>query len=240
MDLVKMHIEKDASVATALRISVDERRKHGASEGSTSNSNHLYRDFGKRVFDLMVVLLAAPFVLLLMAILLPLIALDGANPFYLQERIGRDGRKYRMWKLRTMIQGADACLEAYLAANPQARIEWDRSQKLKYDPRITRIGRLLRASSMDELPQFFNVFVGEMSLVGPRPMMPNQQDIYPGQAYYQLRPGITGLWQVTDRNQSTFADRALYDAAYERNLSLGTDLRLLMATVRVVLQGTGY
>jgi lipopolysaccharide/colanic/teichoic acid biosynthesis glycosyltransferase len=145
-----------------------------------------------------------------------------------------------MWKLRTMVDNADERLEAYLEANPEARSEWDSSQKLKDDPRITRVGRMLRRTSLDELPQVLNVLTGDMSLVGPRPMMPSQRTLYPGSAYYRLRPGITGSWQVTDRNDSTFADRARFDTAYERELSLATDVKILLATVRVVLRGTGY
>ena len=100
--------------------------------------------------------------------------------------------------------------------------------------------RFLRAASLDELPQLWNVIKGDMSLVGPRPMMPNQRILYPGSAYYTLRPGITGYWQVMQRNRSSFADRAWYDTQYHRDLSLGTDLRLLVATIRVVLKATGH
>ena len=105
---------------------------------------------------------------------------------------------------------------------------------------ITRFGRVLRKSSLDELPQLWNVLLGDMSLVGPRPMMPCQRDLYPGSAYYRLRPGITGPWQVSRRNESTFADRARFDTDYDQTLSLGTDLGLLISTVRVVVRATGY
>ena len=155
-------------------------------------------------------------------------------------RVGRHGRIYTIWKLRSMTRDADQALEAHLAANPEARVEWDRTQKLKNDPRITKLGRVLRKSSLDELPQLFNVLRGDMSLVGPRPMMPEQQALYPGTAYYKLRPGITGMWQVSKRNESTFADRARFDTQYDRRLSLLTDIKLLLATVRVVLRGTGH
>jgi lipopolysaccharide/colanic/teichoic acid biosynthesis glycosyltransferase len=145
-----------------------------------------------------------------------------------------------MWKLRSMVKGADARLEAHLAADPTARREWERTQKLKSDPRITSFGCFLRKSSMDELPQLWNVLKGDMSLVGPRPMMLDQTHLYPGEAYYALRPGITGLWQVSERNASTFAERAHYDGQYEQNVTLAADLRILAATFRVVLRGTGY
>lgn len=199
-----------------------------------------YRRFAKRLFDTTVVLLTAPVWLTVVAILAVLVSLDGGKPLYSQMRVGLDGRQFRMWKLRSMVADADARLEAHLEANPAARAEWDETQKLKADPRITRFGRLLRKSSLDELPQLFNVLTGEMSLVGPRPMMLCQRTMYPGQAYYRLRPGITGNWQVSARNESSFADRARYDMIYERGISLRTDLAILRATARVVTRATGY
>lgn len=200
----------------------------------------LYRSSGKRLLDSLLVILAAPIILPVIALMALLVARDGANPFYIQARIGAQGKIYRMWKLRSMVVDAEHKLEEHLAADPAARAEWDRDQKLKSDPRITGIGRFLRRSSLDELPQLWNVLRGDMSLVGPRPMMPSQQALYPGQDYYDLRPGITGSWQVSERNQSTFADRARFDTFYNRNLSLKEDIRILAATVRVVLRATGY
>ncbi len=200
----------------------------------------LYRAGMKRAFDIVMILLALPVTLPLVGALALLIALNGGHPFYQQERIGRGGRIYRMWKLRSMVLHADTHLETHLDANPGLREEWDSKQKLMDDPRITPMGRFLRKSSIDELPQLLNVLTGDMSLVGPRPMMVSQQPLYPGTDYYQLRPGITGFWQISDRNQTTFADRAGYDARYNRDLSLRTDLRILAATVRVVLRGTGH
>jgi exopolysaccharide production protein ExoY len=206
----------------------------------TSALKSPYRSFFKRLLDSFVVLISAPFMLPIIGLLALLVAIEGGSPFYHQVRIGRKGRPYKMWKLRTMVIGADEKLEAYLAQNASAKLEWESTQKLKSDPRITRFGRMLRKTSLDELPQLWNVLKGDMSLVGPRPMMPFQQELYPGSAYYKLRPGITGPWQVTDRNTSTFAERARFDAGYDQNLSLKTDLRLLRATVRVVVKGTGY
>ena len=199
----------------------------------------LYRNGLKRLMDVVLVLLAAPVVLPVVLILAFGVAIDGGQPFYRQERVGKGGRIYRMWKLRSMVRDADNRLAAHLEADPAARLEWDVTQKLTRDPRITGFGAFLRRSSMDELPQLWNVLTGDMSLVGPRPMMPEQQALYPGRAYYALRPGITGTWQVSVRNTSSFADRARFDDAYDRSLSLVTDLRLLAATVRVVLRGTG-
>jgi lipopolysaccharide/colanic/teichoic acid biosynthesis glycosyltransferase len=200
----------------------------------------LYRRHLKRSLDVLLVLAALPVVLPVVLLLALLVRRDGGPAFYTQPRIGRGGRTYRIWKLRTMVPDADARLASHLAADDAAQTEWDSTQKLKCDPRITRMGRLLRKSSLDELPQLWNVLKGDMSLVGPRPMMVNQQHLYPGHAYYRLRPGITGPWQVSARNDSSFADRARYDTAYDRDLSFMTDLRLILATVTVVLRGTGH
>ena len=134
------------------------------------------------------------------------------------------------------VEVDDATLDQTLAA----RAEWDASQKLRDDPRITRVGRILRRTSLDELPQLWNVLRGDMSLVGPRPMMPSQRSLYPGRAYFALRPGLTGLWQVSKRNEASFAERASFDDDYYRRLSFALDARVLVATVRVVLRATGH
>jgi len=199
----------------------------------------LYRDTLKPWFDRLLIILAVPFVLPVLAVLVVLAALDGGKPFYAQLRVGRDGKTFRMWKIRTMVPDADARMKAYLDANPAARAEWNATQKLKNDPRITPIGRILRKTSLDELPQLFNVLTGSMSLVGPRPMMVQQKGLYHGRAYFKLSPGITGLWQISDRNECDFVDRVRYDDAYGQSVSLITDLRILFKTVAVVLRGTG-
>ena len=200
----------------------------------------LYRNGFKRILDITLVLLALPILLPLMLVLLALVASDGHRPFYTQPRIGRGGQVFRIWKLRTMVTGAEARLQDYLAQNPVAQIEWDATQKLKVDPRVTRVGRFLRKASIDELPQLWNVFNGSMSLVGPRPMMPSQQEAYFGTGYYNLRPGITGAWQVSDRNESEFVGRVKHDDAYYRDVSLKIDASILVQTVGVVLRCTGY
>lgn len=204
------------------------------------SANGFYRSAFKRWFDFTVTLVTLPLVLPLIGLMALLIAFDGHNPFYSQMRVGKDGRVFRIWKLRTMVHNADALLEAYLKENPAARQEWDATQKLKQDPRITFIGRILRKSSMDELPQLLNVLNGTMSLVGPRPIMVNQKTSYGGESYYSLRPGITGPWQVSDRNECNFTDRVYYDDLYDQTVSFKTDFSLLLRTVGVVLRGTGY
>ncbi len=198
-----------------------------------------YRNLFKRVLDVSLVLIAALPVLVVLLILSALIALDGHSPIYLQKRVGRHGRIFYMWKLRSMVPNADKLLAAYLQDNPSAKAEWDRNQKLRHDPRITRIGHVIRKTSLDELPQLWNVLRGDMSLVGPRPMMVCQRELYPGTAYYALRPGITGFWQISVRNECSFAERAGFDSDYLRRLSFVTDLTVLLRTVRVVVHGTG-
>jgi lipopolysaccharide/colanic/teichoic acid biosynthesis glycosyltransferase len=193
----------------------------------------------KRGLDLIAVLLAAPLWVPLVAALALLARRDGGPAFYAQRRVGLNGRVFLLWKLRSMVPDADARLERYLAADPRARAEWDATQKLRTDPRVTPIGRFLRKYSLDELPQLWNVLVGDMSLVGPRPMFPAQQPLYPGTAYYRLRPGLTGLWQISERNNVSFAERARYDDRYAECISLRTDLAVLVGTVGVVFRGTG-
>ena len=200
----------------------------------------LYRNGGKRVFDVVLVVLSLPFVAVIVGLLALCVASQGGRPFYTQDRVGRNGRIYKIWKLRTMVPDADTQLERHLAADPAARAEWDSTQKLKRDPRITPIGLFLRKSSMDELPQLWNVLRGDMSLIGPRPMLPSQTVMYPGTAYYRLRPGISGSWQVSARNESHFAERASYDTAYYGKVTLGVDAGILAATVRVVARATGH
>lgn len=199
-----------------------------------------YRNYGKRAFDILSTLIVAPFILPVIGLMALLIALDGRNPFYSQIRIGKNGERFRMWKLRTMVHNADQLLAACLAESSEARLEWDKTQKLKDDPRITWLGRVLRKTSMDELPQLLNVLNGSMSLVGPRPMMVQQRESYHGTAYFRLRPGITGLWQVSDRNNSTFSARVSFDELYNQSISFKNDTLILLQTVSAVLRCTGY
>lgn len=201
----------------------------------------LYASHFKRMLDvvlaLLLIILSAPvFALLALALWI-----ESGNPFYSQPRLGRHGRVFRMLKLRSMVRGADAKLAAFLEADPALKAEWDRSQKLKNDPRITPLGRLVRKTSLDELPQLVNVLRGDMSLVGPRPMLADQLPLYRHpEAYLTLRPGLSGLWQVTARNNEDFATRAELDRRYHERLSPLLDLRILLATFRAVFRATGY
>jgi undecaprenyl-phosphate galactose phosphotransferase len=162
--------------------------------------------------------------------------------FYGGQRVGLDGKLFPCWKFCTMRPGADQILDEVLAADPAKQEEWERYQKLKDDPRIdSRASAILRKTSLDELPQLWNVFCGDMSLVGPRPILPDQRDDY-GDAlplYESTRPGLTGLWQVSGRNETSFRQRITWDCWYVRNWTLGNDIIILFKTVKVLATGDG-
>jgi Undecaprenyl-phosphate galactose phosphotransferase WbaP len=160
---------------------------------------------------------------------------------YSHKRIGRYGKPFKAWKFRTMFQDSNQRLEQYLEENPDAQEEWERDHKLRYDPRVTRIGRIMRKTSLDELPQLWNVIRGDMSLVGPRPIVTDEIVKYG--PYYSLytmvKPGITGLWQVSGRNNTSYDERVQLDAYYVRNWSPWVDAVLLFKTIRIVLFARG-
>ncbi|WP_281858194.1 sugar transferase [Litoreibacter halocynthiae] len=199
-----------------------------------------YRVSWKRVLDIGLVLLTAPISVPLVILGMILAKLDGGPAFYTQPRVGYGGRVFRMFKLRTMRVNAEQHLSEILMRDPRAAVEWQQSQKLRRDPRVTFAGSFLRKTSLDELPQLWNVILGEMSLVGPRPILQEQVILYPGSAYFRLRPGLTGPWQVFGRNDESFYARAKYDAMYEREIGLVSDLSLIGRTFGVVLWGTGH
>ncbi|MEM1116706.1 MAG: exopolysaccharide biosynthesis polyprenyl glycosylphosphotransferase [Bacteroidota bacterium] len=197
----------------------------------------------KRTGELLVVLPLALVWGPLVAALAALVWLeDRAWPFYAQSRVGQDGRTIRTWKLRTMVPEADAVLDRALDADPALKAEWDAHFKLEHDPRITRIGRVLRRTSLDELPQLFNVLVGDMSLVGPRPLPEYHHRELPARVRVlreRVRPGITGLWQVSGRSDSGNVGMERWDPYYVRNWSPWLDAVILVRTLRVVIRGSG-
>ena len=197
----------------------------------------------KRAMDLAIALLLLPLWLPLgLLIALAVWVSDGRSPFYRQERLGYRDRPFRPLKFRSMVPEAGAILEAALRANPAWKAEWEASQKLRHDPRVTRIGRILRRWSLDELPQLWNVVTGRMSLVGPRPLPADHfQALHESTRRLRahVRPGITGLWQVSGRSAAGTAGMDRWDTYYVRNWSIWLDLVILMRTLRAVATGRG-
>jgi Undecaprenyl-phosphate galactose phosphotransferase WbaP len=196
----------------------------------------------KRVLDLTLTVTLGLALLPLLVWIAIAVKLTSPGPvFFGQRRYGKNGRPFTAWKFRSMVQNADAVLFEHLTNDPALRQEWDRDQKLKIDPRITWIGRLLRRTSLDELPQLWNALKQEMSLVGPRPIVHDEIQRY-GESfllYQRVTPGITGLWQVSGRNDVSYEQRVSLDSYYVRNWSIWLDLYVLARTVKVVLKGDG-
>lgn len=196
----------------------------------------------KRCMDFLVAIVGGIVLLPVLFYLAVAVKMSSRGPiFYSHERIGRYGRRFRAWKFRTMFKDSSLVLDQYLEANPEQQKEWARDHKLRFDPRITRIGRFLRKTSLDELPQLWNVIWGDMSLVGPRPIVTEEIAKYgPYFGFYTMvKPGITGLWQVSGRNNTTYDERVQLDAYYVRNWSPWLDVVLLLKTIRIVLFARG-
>ncbi|KQP82633.1 hypothetical protein ASF57_10675 [Methylobacterium sp. Leaf117] len=197
---------------------------------------------GKRGLDISVAAIAL-FLLLPLLLMLGLLvwASDRKAPIFRHMRIGRDGRHFGCLKFRSMITDGDAVLRAHLAANPAARHEWEATHKLTHDPRITKLGSILRKTSLDELPQLVNVLRGEMSLVGPRPIVSSEIERY-GAAFatcFSVTPGVTGLWQVSGRSDCSYAERVALDLDYATRWSFSRDMAILLRTVPTVLTQRG-
>ena len=203
------------------------------------STDGVYARLVKPALDVFLVVLFAPIIITIVGISALIVALDGHNPFYAHERVGHGGKVFRLFKLRSMVPNADAIFAEHLANNPEAQAEWDLNQKLRDDPRITRFGRFIRKTSIDEMPQFLNVLLGDMSLIGPRPFTVDQRSQYTGARYYELRPGLSGLWQISTRHDSEFVARAQFDDLYARSLSFGGDIRIMLRTLVAVIRGTG-
>lgn len=197
---------------------------------------------GKRVFD-------AVFALFLIVAFAPLLVLVGVavklgSPgpaLFGHTRIGFNGKPFKCWKFRTMVKNGDAVLQAHLLKNGDAKREWAATRKLRRDPRVTALGEVLRKYSVDELPQLFNVLLGQMSFVGPRPVVRDELRRYGGgaTAYLATRPGITGLWQTSGRSDTSYEDRVALDNRYATQWTAGLDMRILLKTVPVVLGARG-
>jgi len=201
----------------------------------------LYSGPGKRVFDVLFALLLLPAVAPVILFLWCLVRGDGGPGFFGHTRIGQNGKPFKCWKIRSMVADAESRLNAYLDANSGAAAEWERDHKLTHDPRINRLGHILRKTSLDELPQIWNVLKGEMSFVGPRPVVAIELVKYgsSASAYLAQKPGITGLWQVSGRNSTSYGERVAMDVAYLSRCSFLGDIRIILLTVTAVFLGTG-
>jgi Undecaprenyl-phosphate galactose phosphotransferase WbaP len=196
----------------------------------------------KRALDIGVVLILSLLVIPLVAVIALLVRLDSrGSVFYSQDRIGRKGSRIRIWKFRTMVVNGDDVLAAHFAHNPEDREEWLAARKLKCDPRVTRVGYWLRKFSLDELPQMWNVFAGDMSLVGPRPIVDEEIYHYGSRykTYLLVKPGLTGLWQISGRNNLDYPTRIQLDDYYVRNWSIWFDFYILARTPSAMLTGNG-
>ena len=196
----------------------------------------------KRFFDITAALAGLTLISPLFLMLMLLVKFsDGGKVFYGHRRIGRSGKVFHCLKFRTMVEDGDAVLAAYLARNPQEREEWLATRKLQNDPRVTRVGAVLRKLSLDELPQIFNILRGEMSFVGPRPVVRDELKMYGTSAsfYLKSRPGLTGLWQVSGRNDVSYGTRVAFDRHYVENWSFVFDLKILVWTVPAVFSSRG-
>jgi undecaprenyl-phosphate galactose phosphotransferase len=197
--------------------------------------------FLKRGIDVGIALVALILLLPLFIVLCLIIKADGGSAFFLHRRIGYQGRAFNCLKFRTMKENGQEILNHLLATDPVAAAEWRETQKLRNDPRVTRIGRVLRATSLDELPQLINVLRNQMSLVGPRPIVADEIKRYDRAIvyYYAVPPGITGLWQVSGRSETSYERRVELDVHYVRQWSLFRDIAILFMTIPAVLLRRG-
>ena len=196
----------------------------------------------KRVFDIVATACGGIFILPFMLIIAIIIYLDSGGPIiYKQKRVGRNGKEFNFYKFRSMVKNADMILEEYLNTHEDEKKEWQKNFKLKNDPRVTKIGKIIRKTSIDELPQLWNVLIGDMSLVGPRPLLPNEVERYSSyiEDYKLVLPGLTGVWQVSGRSDTTFEERVIMDSWYIHNWSVWIDIVYLLKTVLVVVKSKG-
>lgn len=196
----------------------------------------------KRAFDLLFTICGGLCILPFLLVIAVMVAVDNkGNVIFAHRRIGRDGKEFKCYKFQTMIPNAQEALEKYLAENPEARKEWEESFKLTDDPRVTKLGSILRKTSLDEMPQLWNVIKGDMSLVGPRPIVAKEIERYGEyfREYAMVPPGITGMWQASGRSDTTYEERVEMDTWYVRNWSVWIDLMYLFKTVKIVFTGKG-
>ena len=199
--------------------------------------------FIKRTFDIVCGLIGL-ICLIPLTILVKIISVcsgDHKSIFYTQKRIGKNGREFKLYKFRSMVPNADEILEQTLKIDKVRAEEWKKYQKFEHDPRITKIGNILRKTSLDEVPQFINVLKGDMSMIGPRPLVPGELDLHDGnhEIYESVRPGITGWWACNGRSATTYAERLELEYYYVKNKSLWLDIKCVFKTISAVLTKKG-
>lgn len=196
----------------------------------------------KRAFDITIAMIALVMFLPLFLMIMALVKFtDGGSVFYGHKRVGHNGRYFKCLKFRTMVVNGDEVLRRHLHANPDAAEEWRQTRKLKDDPRVTAVGTVLRKLSLDELPQLINILRGDMSIVGPRPVVDEELTLYDNFAVYYLRtrPGLTGLWQISGRNDVSYESRIAFDTHYVQNWSLMQDMAIIVKTIPAVCMSRG-
>ena len=196
----------------------------------------------KRSFDLAIIIFTLPLTLPISLLVALLVKMTSPGPvLYGHKRVGLNGKEFKCWKFRSMYIDADKQLKKILAENPKMKKQWDKERKLENDPRVTPFGKFIRKASLDELPQLINIFVGQMSFVGPRPVMQDELERYGKKADYILSvmPGLSGMWQTSGRSDTAYEDRVTLDAYYIQNWSIWLDIWILIKTVWVVLAGKG-
>ncbi|HEV2275813.1 MAG TPA: sugar transferase [Acidobacteriaceae bacterium] len=205
-------------------------------------TNCLSYRFAKRILDVFIVVALLPALIPLLLIVAAIVRLSSPGPIlYRQRRLGRFGREFTLWKFRSMYVSGDEILRKHLKENPAAAREWAETRKLKVDPRVTRLGNMLRRASLDELPQFLNVVTGSMSLVGPRPIVSAEVNEYRDAYFFyaSAKPGLSGLWQVSGRSDLSYNQRVALDEEYVRRWNIGLDIRILWRTAGAVWRSQG-
>ena len=209
---------------------------------STHNLTKPISLFWKRFIDIFLLLLSSPVTLPVVLIVAFAVKFSSPGPvFYGHKRIGKNGKEFKCWKFRSMVIDADKQLEKILAENPDMRAEWEKDRKFTNDPRVTKIGKILRKTSIDEIPQFFNILTGEMSFIGPRPVTEPELTKYgtKSNVILSVQPGLSGMWQISGRSDTGYEERVTLDSYYIQNWSVWLDIWIIIKTVYVVLRGKG-
>ena len=196
----------------------------------------------KRLIDLSIIIISSPFTIPVMLILSIFVKLSSKGPvFYAHKRVGKNGKEIKCWKFRSMYKDSQKMLEEILSTNPEMKKEWEENRKFVNDPRVTKFGKFLRKTSLDELPQLFNILIGNMSFVGPRPVTKEELEKYGENANYILTvtPGLSGMWQISGRSDTGYEERINLDSYYIQNWSIWLDMWIIIKTVWVVLRGKG-